>query len=855
MRTSFRLVVLCALGILAGCSARETLTLLVGTYTDTSSEGIYTFRFDPSTGETVPLAVTGIQNPSFLAVSPDRETVYSVSEKGDGSVSVFDLDPSRGTLSLRNTMPTGGKDPCHVTIVGNEVVATNYSSGSMVVFPLLEGGSLGEGTLVEFFGSGPDTSRQASSHIHSSQVSPDGKFLFVIDLGGDFIYRFPVSDGKVASLEPIKIETPAGQGPRHFDFSKDGRFMYVLTELGGAVLVYEYNSGDLKLIQEIEADPLHAGGSADIHFSPDGKFLYASNRLKGDGLAIFSQNSETGRLTNVGYQDTGVHPRNFTISPDGRFVLVACRDSDVIQVYKRNPKTGQLTDTGKDIKVPHPVFVAFVSSRGTEAAVAGAPSTLVIHNPVIPGYHPDPSICRVGEDYYIVNSSFQYFPGVPVYHSKDLVNWELIGNTLDRESQVPLETANSWGGIFATTIRHHEGLYYMITTNVTKGGNFFVTAKDPAGPWSEPVYLKQGGIDPSFLFEDGKCYMVSNPDGIQLCEVDPVTGKQLTDSKLIWRGTGGRYPEGPHVYKKDGWYYLLISEGGTEMGHSLTIARSKNIWGPYESNPANPILTHFRMVSQGNQIQGTGHGDLVEAPDGSWWVVFLAFRRYGGDYHHLGRETFLAPVTWENGWPVINGGNPVEAEMAVPASWTAPAPAPKSFREEFDSPLGPEWVFVQNPDSTRYSLSGGCLTLKGNTPLQENNHPTFVGVRQESPAVSVETKVRFVSPSGEAGIVAYQHNDGFAAVGISNGKAFLRVKLKTVDTILGEVPIKGKEAVLGISSDDGLIYNFSVNGKYLGNLSTALLSSEVVGGFTGVTLGLYAVGGSAAFDYFDYQEK
>ncbi|MBO6248929.1 MAG: glycoside hydrolase family 43 protein, partial [Bacteroidales bacterium] len=215
---------------------------------------------------------------------------------------------------------------------------------------------------------------------------------------------------------------------------------------------------------------------------------------------------------------------------------------------------------------------------------------LVINNPIIPGYHPDPSICRVGNDYYIVNSSFQYFPGVPIYHSTDLVNWEQIGNVLDRESQIPLMTADSYGGIFATTIRYHEGTYYMVTTNVTTGGNFFVTAKDPRGPWSEPVYLKQGGIDPSFLFEDGKCYMVSNPNGIVLCEIDPVTGKQLTESKVLWYGTGGRYAEGPHIYKKDGWYYLLISEGGTEMGHGLTVARSRDIWGPYESNPVNPIL-------------------------------------------------------------------------------------------------------------------------------------------------------------------------------------------------------------------------------------------------------------------------
>ncbi|MBQ6253989.1 MAG: beta-propeller fold lactonase family protein [Bacteroidales bacterium] len=836
----------------AGCSGGEDgLTLLVGTYTDSGAVGIYSYSFDQKTGESAPLAVTEVANPSFLDVTPDRSRVYAVSESQAGAeVSSFGFDPAKGTLTLINKRPALGKDPCHVTFLGNEVVTSNYSSGSMTVFPVEADGGLGEGSVLEFFESGPVAGRQAGSHIHSSQVTPDGKYLLVIDLGGDYIYRFPVSDGKLASLEPVKFKAPEGSGPRHFDFSKDGRFMYVITELGGTVAVYEYNDGDLVQIQEIEADPLHASGSADIHFSPDGRFLYASNRLKGDGLAIFSQDPDSGLLTYAGYQSTGSHPRNFAITPNGRHVLVACRDSDSIQVFERDPKTGLLRDTGKAISLPHPVCVKLVSNEPLSNL-----ESLVIHNPIIPGYHPDPSICRVGEDYYIVNSSFQYFPGVPIYHSKDLANWELIGNVLDRESQIPLERANSWGGIFATTIRYHEGLYYMVTTNVTKGGNFFVTAKDPAGPWSEPVYLKQGGIDPSFLFEDGKCYMVSNPDGIQLCEIDPVTGEQLTESKLLWRGTGGRYPEGPHIYKKDGWYYLLISEGGTEMGHNLTIARSRNIYGPYESNPDNPILSHFRRVAQDNQIQATGHGDLVEAPDGSWWITFLAFRRFGGDFHHLGRETFLAPVTWENGWPVVNGGEPVQEEMTVPASWTAKAPTSRSFREEFEEPLGAKWIYVQNPDSTRYSVAGGVLTLRGNTPLEDNDHPVFVGVRQESPAVSVETKVRLNTPSGEAGVAVYQHGDGFISVGVSKGKASLRLKLKAVDTILGETSVKGPETIIRVESKDGNMYEFFADGKLLGEVNTSLMSSEVVGGFTGVVFGLYAAGGTAGFEYFDYQEK
>lgn len=174
-------------------------------------------------------------------------------------------------------------------------------------------------------------------------------------------------------------------------------------------------------------------------------------------------------------------------------------------------------------------------------------------NPVIPGFHPDPSVCKAGDDYYLVNSSFQYFPGVPLFHSKDLVNWEQIGNCLTRESQLDLTGANSGSGIFAPTIRYHQGRFFMITTNISGKGNFLVHTTDPKGEWSDPVWLEQGGIDPSLYFEDDKCYMVSNPDGyINLCEIDPITGKQLTASKRIWNGTGGRYPEGPHIYKKDG---------------------------------------------------------------------------------------------------------------------------------------------------------------------------------------------------------------------------------------------------------------------------------------------------------------
>lgn len=499
-------------------------------------------------------------------------------------------------------------------------------------------------------------------------------------------------------------------------------------------------------------------------------------------------------------------------------------------------------------------------------------------NPVIPGYHPDPSICRVGDDFYIVNSSFQYFPGVPIYHSKDLVNWELIGNVLDRASQLPLQGASSWLGIYAPTIRYHEGVYYMITTNVGKRGNFMVTATDPRGPWSEPIWLRQGGIDPSLYFEDGKCYMVSNPDvGIWLCEIDPKTGEQLTESKLLWRGTGGRHPEGPHIYKKDGYYYLLISEGGTELAHKLTIARSKNIYGPYEANPANPILTHCSMAGQGSQIQGTGHGDFVQAGDGSWWLVFLGYRNFGGSYHHLGRETYLAPVEWKSGeWPVVNGGNPVDTLMNINPLGVAQRSQKRSITTTFDKPLGAEWVYIQNPDLSRYALANGKLQLTCSpTTLTQNETPTFVGRRQESENMLVETRVALqgATEGAEAGLTVYQIHDGHADLCLRerDGKTEVAVKcrMKSVEAVLGSAQISGNAATLRVRSDgDKYFFDCSEDGKTfttIADIDCPLLSTEVVGGFTGMIIGMYATENGASgkpatapkaqFDYFKYEEK
>ena len=252
-------------------------------------------------------------------------------------------------------------------------------------------------------------------------------------------------------------------------------------------------------------------------------------------------------------------------------------------------------------------------------------------NPIISGYNPDPSICRVGEDYYIVNSSFEFYPGVPVYHSRNLVNWELEGYCLTEESQLDLHGCRPSGGIYAPTIRYHQGIFFMTTTNTSGKGNFIVHTTDMKKGWSEPAWVDQGGIDPSLLFDDdGTVYFASTSmdsegkTGIFLCQVNPFTGERLTESVVISRGCGGRYAEGPHLYKWFGKYYLMLAEGGTEYGHMETILRSDSPYGPFEACPHNPILTHRDDMRE--EIYCTGHADMIEDHNGNWWLVCLAIR-------------------------------------------------------------------------------------------------------------------------------------------------------------------------------------------------------------------------------------
>ena len=345
----------------------EKMYLMVGSYATPEEEGIKVYAWDGEKGEAAYVSgLKGISNPSYQVVSADGERVYSVGED-DGLTSTahaLSFDKSQGRLALMNTQLTQGGAPCYINLSPNEdfVITANYMGGSISVLPTETSGRLGENvSTFAFQGEGVLKERQSQPHLHCVEFTPDGKFLLANDLGTDKIYVFPLtSGGKLDEMGTFDVVLEAGSGPRHLCFSKDGRFAYLINELSGKVTALSYKGETLTPIQYIEADTVNAQGSADIHLSPDGKFLYASNRLKADGIAIFSVNQETGMLTKAGYQLTDIHPRNFVITPDGRFLLVACRDSNVIQIFSRDEKTGLLVDTGKTIETSKPVCLKFL---------------------------------------------------------------------------------------------------------------------------------------------------------------------------------------------------------------------------------------------------------------------------------------------------------------------------------------------------------------------------------------------------------------------------------------------------------------------------------------------------------------
>jgi alpha-N-arabinofuranosidase len=516
------------------------------------------------------------------------------------------------------------------------------------------------------------------------------------------------------------------------------------------------------------------------------------------------------------------------------------------------------------------------------------------HNPILPGFYPDPSVCRAGEDYYLVTSSFEYFPGLPVFHSRDLVHWRQIGHVLDRPSQLDLDGIEPSRGLYAPTIRYHEGTFYVINTLVEgkrKGyANFVVTASDPAGPWSEPHWIEGApGIDPSLLFDDdGRVWYTGNrppPGGreyegqceIWLQELDLDTMRLKGERHGIWQGAlrGCEWAEAPHLYKINGLYYLMIAEGGTGFEHAVTIARSGNVAGPYYGNPRNPILTH-RHLGRGYPVTGTGHADLVQTQKGEWWMVLLAMRPYGGYFYNLGRETFLTPVRWEDDrWPTVSPGlGRVPDEHPAPDLPEQPWPSEPACDGFDGGRLAFCWNFIRTPREAFWSLTErpGFLRLRLRPErISERVNPSFAGRRQQHRDFNARTVMEFTpaGPNECAGLALLQNCDfqyRLVLTRSESGRAVVRLlkRAKGEETLVAERPASPGRTYFKVEAR-GQDYGFYAAAEpeawqpVAERVDGRILSTPVAGGFVGAYIGLYASsngspsGNVADFDWFEYQ--
>lgn len=499
-------------------------------------------------------------------------------------------------------------------------------------------------------------------------------------------------------------------------------------------------------------------------------------------------------------------------------------------------------------------------------------------NPILPGFYPDPSICAVGDDFYLVNSTFAYFPGIPIMHSKDLAHWEQIGNACDRESQLPLGDTGHSRGLFAPTIRYHEGTFYIICTNVSYGGNFIITAQNPAGPWSEPHYIEGAdGIDPSLFFdEDGTCYYIGthpNPAGCQydgdwyiwIQELDIENMKLVGEVHNVWNGAMRNiiWPEGPHLYKIGEYYYIMHAEGGTGPDHAVTVCRSKNVYGPYENNFCNPILTH-RHLGRKYPICYVGHADLVKTINDEWYMVMLAVRPLEG-YTTMGRETFLARVEWENDWPVVNPGvgrltDTVEINLP---KWTAYTAESNEYVFSTMGQLPPEFMVLRNADKSHYSLEKGkgLLMLFDTHTLKEQASPSYLALRQKHHHFMAKAllDVSNLSEDKRAGIAYVQNNLYNLRVEVNGKMAEVILCEKGTDRRVISMPLQGSNPLEVSLEVDGLSAAVIIEGQKSPEVDIRTLSTEAAGGFTGCTVGLYAVTDTentdcACFKRFSYSE-
>lgn len=478
--------------------------------------------------------------------------------------------------------------------------------------------------------------------------------------------------------------------------------------------------------------------------------------------------------------------------------------------------------------------------------------------PVVPGFHPDPTVCRVGDVYYLAHSSFEYFPGAPVFRSTDLVSWTQIGNVLDRRSQVRRGAGLPSTGVYGSTLRHRDGRFWFITTNVSDydAGQVVVHATDPAGPWSEPVHVPEAiGIDPDLCWDDdGRCLLTwhaldfgTGEQSIRQAPVDLATGRFTAPSYEVWQGSGMPAAEGPHLYQIGDWWYLLLAEGGTERGHCVTVARARRPEGPYESCPDNPVLTRRSSV---HPVQNVGHADLVQTPEGDWAAVYLGVRPHGSTpgYHVLGRETFLAGIDWVDGWPRFD-----TSRYRVP-------PVDRSFEEHFAGPLHHRWIVpAGEPTALVAGVGPGGLRLR---PAESDDDVLCVRVTDLAWSAEceltgtgrfelrIDARHRYAVESDGRSVRAMAVVGGLrhetAPVPVDGPR--VRLRIASVAASSPTVPLGHggpDDVVLGVGAGAEERELLRVDGRYL--------STEVASGFTGRVLGVAAGAGLATVHRVRYR--
>lgn len=490
-------------------------------------------------------------------------------------------------------------------------------------------------------------------------------------------------------------------------------------------------------------------------------------------------------------------------------------------------------------------------------------------NPILRGMHPDPSMCRVGETYYLATSTFEYLPGIPIHSSTDLVNWRLEGHAINSPAQFDFSAVPDSRGIFAPTIRHHDGLFYIACTLMDAGavsGNFYVTAPDAAGPWSAPVMLPEArGIDPSLFFHNGRAWWIGcrevaeqtfeGETEVWMRELDLGRGELVRPETVIWTRTQYRavWAEAPHLYEHDGWFYLITAEGGTAFEHSVMIARSRELAGPYLPCPRNPVLTH-RHLGHGVDVQSVGHADLVEGDDGHWWMVMLATRPIDG-HHILGRETHLAAVTWEDGWPVVNPG---QGRLDPPVAVAA-------MHGSDGVPLTADFLSVRGyPDFTERTDAGLLLRSTGN-PLSSQAPVAALLRRVSSTDGSVSVTLDHIGPGAVAGLVLRQSGDAHVRIELTasgDGTIARLFARQGEDAELAATALPAGPIVLAASiSSDGIAWTVAardLDPLPLGTTPLSALSTETAGGFVGTTFGPYvsgSPGASALFTAWTQQDR